>query len=274
MTLSTDHDKESALVVRCSGSVEEERLLAVFEHHFIVGLGCAELMIVHAMVLIGIREFLSGFGTVVGAVVEAIAIPGCAGEFSPFDMVGQKFAGSGVEHEDFGPVAAGARYGVCGVFTVAALVNACESHSAVVGQSIGVDENFRNGTDGVHAVKHALVAGAIVLVKVVLTIVFFRREAAALVIVELFEASTDILAERNITEIILCEFILCLHPFESLGGGVVLERTVCVDHLHTESLVDSAVGGGCRILQRSLLTAGCEDKSHCTKLVGFHICDI
>ena len=63
-------------------------------------------MEIDTVILIGIGKFLAGLRTIVGAIIETVAMPCGAGELGPFDMVGQQFARSGVEHIDLGPVTA------------------------------------------------------------------------------------------------------------------------------------------------------------------------
>lgn len=44
-------------------------------------------MVIYFMVFVGTGVFLAGFGTVVSAIVESVALPSGTGEFGPFDMV-------------------------------------------------------------------------------------------------------------------------------------------------------------------------------------------
>ncbi len=158
--------------------------VAVFVDQCVLALGCSEAVVVHAVVFVGVGVFLSGFGAVVGRVVETVAMPFRAGEFGPFDVVGQQFAGLGIHHIYLGPVASAAGYGVCRFASVLAERKAGHRHGAVIGEGVGVDEHFGSAADAVHAVHDALVAGAVVRREVVAAIVFARWHSLALIAVE------------------------------------------------------------------------------------------
>ena len=85
-------------------SVEVEWVLRVAERYGVFALGSAELVIVDEVVLVGVGEFLSFFRHGVGAVVEAVTVPGSIGELAPEYVVRKEFFGLCVHHEDFGPV--------------------------------------------------------------------------------------------------------------------------------------------------------------------------
>ncbi len=75
-------------------------------------------MVEHFVIFVGVGELLAVGGFLVGAVVEAVALPCGSGELGPFDMVVKQLASLCVHDIYFGPVAAAARDGVGGVFPV------------------------------------------------------------------------------------------------------------------------------------------------------------
>ena len=77
-----------------------------------------------------------------------------------------------------------------------------------------------------------------VVLRVDVTTVFLRRHAVAFVVHELREAVLECAAEGNVAEVVLCDFVLFLDPFRSLGGGVVFEPTVRVGDLRAEVVVN------------------------------------
>ncbi len=234
--------------------VEVEGLSLVFISYDILALRRAELVIVHFVIFVRVAEFLAGFGTSVGAVIEAVVFPRRIGEFGPFDMVGQEFFRCGVHYVDFGPVRAGARNGICGVLAVLAHENAGESHGAVIAQSVGVEEylTFAVGSGG--TVDDSLIVAAVVGRPVVVAVLAFPGSAAACETVERVETCVYFVAERNLREIVFGDFVLGLHPCQRGGSGVVFERTVGVGDNGTEYLVGGGVGRSLGIGDFCLMT--------------------
>ena len=122
---------------------EFQRLIGLLVYENVVGLGGAETMEVYAVVFIGVAELLAFFRGRICAVVETVALPVGTGEFRPLDMVGEELLCIGVHHVNLGPVGATARYGIGGVASVVRKEHSGKSHSAVVAQSVRVEEHFR-----------------------------------------------------------------------------------------------------------------------------------
>ena len=148
---ATEHEEE-VLAIGYPGGVEVQRMCGILVNELVLRLRCAHAVVVNLMVFVGVGELLAFFGARVCAIVETVALPLGIGEFCPFDVVGEELLGLGVHHVDFGPVGAVARDGVCGVATVVALGCSCQRHGAVVGEVVGVEEQFGLATDGVCAV--------------------------------------------------------------------------------------------------------------------------
>ena len=71
----------------------------------------------------------------------------------------------------------------------------------------------------------------------------FRRQTCLLEVVELGETFAYLVAIRYFGEIFLREGVLCLHPFQGGGGGVILQWPVFVGHFRAEVFIDHAVVG-------------------------------
>lgn len=77
-----------------------------------------------------------------------------------------------------------------------------------------------------------------VVLRVDVTAVFLRRHAIAFVVHELREAVLEGAAEGDVTQVVLCDFVLLFDPFGGLGGSVVFEPTVRVGDLCAEVVVN------------------------------------
>ena len=82
-----------------------------------------------AFVFAAVGVVLTGF--VIGAVVEAVLVPGGLRELGPFNVVREEFEGFGIHKEDFLPVTAAAGNGVGHILSVMGEVAALEGHGAV-----------------------------------------------------------------------------------------------------------------------------------------------
>ncbi len=142
-------------------------MILVLIHKLVVALGSSYFVIVDTMVFVGVGELLAVDGFVVGAVVEAVALPCGIGELGPFDVVGQQLLGFGVHHIDFGPVRAAARNGVGGVLAVVGSAYAGQGHCTVVAELVGVEEHLGFLVKRACAVEHRLILQSVVLVEVV-----------------------------------------------------------------------------------------------------------
>ncbi len=247
LTGASADDSHRAAVMSHSCAVEMVRMGVVFKCKYVFALGGADFVIVYLMTGIGVAEFLAGFGGVVSAVVEAVAEPLCVGEFCPYNVVVEELLARGIHHIDFGPVAAGARYGIGCIFAVVALVYACESHGAVVAELVGVKEYLGLAVVAVAAVKHTLVLGAVVGIEIILAIVFFRGQTLSLEAVEHLKAIVDTFSEWYLRQIVFCHLVLGLNPSEGCRRCVILQGTVRVVDRHSERFVSGAVARSGRI---------------------------
>ncbi len=112
-----------------------------------------------------------------------------------------------------------------------------KSYRAIVGEGVGIEENFGSAAERIHAIDHALILEAIILVIIVFPILSFRRETGLGVIVEMSEAFAYLLTERNLREIVFSHLVFSLHPFERGRSGVVFKRTVRIGHDCAEILI-------------------------------------
>ena len=229
--------------------MEVERMLLVLKCEGIAALGGTELMIIDAVVLVGIGEFFSCHGTVVGAVEEAILAPGGVGEFGPFDMVVEQTAGLGVEHIYFGPVGTAARDGICHVAAVVAHRGAGKGYGAVVAQRVRIEEHFLFASDGfVGAIKYGLIFQSVVAEEIIAAVGAQEWGTLLHIVVEVGDALAESTAEGDFREIIFCKRTLLLYPGESFGRSIVFERAIRVGDFLTEIEVDSIACGSHRIL--------------------------
>ena len=82
------HEKELAVAVGNLGCVEVERVGRIFIDELVGGLRRSETVVVDTVVGVGVREFLSLAGALIGAVEESVvAVPYAVGELRPLDMV-------------------------------------------------------------------------------------------------------------------------------------------------------------------------------------------
>jgi len=216
--------------------VEIARLGRVGVEEFILFLWCAEFVIIDFVVLVHIAELLTGFWAVVGGIEESVLVPRGTRELCPFDVVGEEFEGGHVLHVDLDPVGAAALDGVGHVLAVVGEADAAERHGAVVGERVGVEEDGGLAVEGLLHVNDALVLEAVVL-RVDIAPVFLRWHTIALVVNQLRQSVLECAAERDVAQVVLCDFILFLDPFRGLGGGVVFEPAVRVGDLRAEVIV-------------------------------------
>lgn len=143
--------------------------------------------------------------------------------------------------------------------------NASKRNSTVVGEFVGIEENFGSATERVGAIEYRLILKAVVFVEVVFAVFFLRGESGLLIIIEFGETLAQCIAERNLFEVCVCYGIFLFHPFESGGSSVVFERTIRVGDFHAEVFVDGVVGR-CRWVFDARLRA----RTECSSDNGSH----
>ena len=95
---------EIFLVIGNIGSVEMQRVFRVSISQLVSALRGANAVIVDAVILVGIGEFLSFSRTVLCTVEESVTSPVGSGEFCPFYVVVKQGAVIGLHYVNLGPV--------------------------------------------------------------------------------------------------------------------------------------------------------------------------
>ena len=192
-----------------------------------------------ALVLHG--ELVPFLGDAVGAVEEAVALPGRSGELGPLDVVFQQFAGLHVHYVELLPVAAAARDAVGNQAAVFVERNALEGDGAVLAELVGVEEDARLAVGGVHFVKNALVLKTVVAVDVPFAVLVAAWYAYLLIVDHLGEAGQQFAAERNLVQVMGGVLVLGGYPGGRLFRVVVFQPAVRVCHFRSEVVVNSVV---------------------------------
>ena len=222
--------------------VEPEGLCGVGEEELVIGLGSANLVVVDLVDLVLAAELVAvAGGGVVGAVVEAVAAPGCSGELGPDNVVFQELTGLGVHYVDLFPVASAAGDGVCGVLAVIGEIHALEGYGAVVTELVGIKEHVRLCVRGIHFIEDTLVLEAVVAVVVPLAVLALAGNANLLIVGNLREPLEQLCAERNLLQVCVRNLVLGLNPGGGLLGSIVLKPAVRICHLGAEIIVYSIV---------------------------------
>ena len=207
-------------------------------------------------------------GSIVGAVEEAVSLPGGPGELRPFDMVREQFAGGGVHHVELLPVASAAGNAVGRILAVVAEIHALEGHGAVFAEGVGVQEHARLPVRRILLIEHALVLQAVVLIKIPFAVGAAHGSAHLLIVTDLLEALQQLGAERNMSKVVRSRTVLGFDPGRSLVGTVIFQPAVRVGHLGAEIVVGSGVLAGLGRLRG----AGENGQStHCCRKQSFHI---
>ena len=137
-----DVEDEVALVFGEAGAEAPFGVVGTFVDEGVFFLGIAEAVEVEFLVEVCVFEFLAWGGGGVAGVEEAGAVgePGGAGEFDPFEFVGEAAAGFDFDDMPGGPVGAGLGEGVGEVFAVVTFGGAGDGDGAIGGEGVGVEE--------------------------------------------------------------------------------------------------------------------------------------
>ena len=138
-----DVEEGELLVFRGEHAMEALRVGRVFIHQDVCRLRGAYLVVKHLVVFVFGAEFFARFRLWVAAVVEAVALPGHAGHFGPFDFVVQVLAGVHIAHVHGAPVAAAFRNADHGVPAVFGKRKYGQGSGAGFGELIGINDKFR-----------------------------------------------------------------------------------------------------------------------------------
>jgi len=85
-----------------------------------------------------------------------------------------------------------------------------------------------------------------------------RWHTITFIVNQLRQAVFECAAERDVAEVVLCDFVLLLDPFRGLGGSVVFEPTVRIGDLRAEVVVDDGgVFSRLGISVQAALVVGC-----------------
>jgi len=229
-------EDEVALVFGDAGAVVHIGVFVVAVDELIFRLVVADAVIVYRVVLVVSGELGAFGGLGVAAVVEAVALPGSAAEFDPFEAVGQLSLGSYFHDTDFLPVAAGIGAGIGGVFIVVGEPDEGDGRSAFFGEGVGVDEYFRFAGQALLYIDDGLVLEAVVFVEEVV-LAGAHGAGIARVVDELRDAILNILAEGYLIEVAEGSFILGLHPGGNVLSGIVFEPAIRIAYKRTMIVV-------------------------------------
>ena len=185
---------------------------------------------------------------VVAAVIEAVPGPDGARELDPADHVGQQFARGHVHHADLDPVRTGRGGRIGAILAVLRERYVAQRDRTVVRQLVRVEEYLGRTVEAFLAVEHALVLQPVVLEKEKVVAVL-ARHAVFRIVPELGQPVADLVAERDLRQVVLRDFVFGRHPGGRLGRVVVLQPAVRIGHFRSEVVVDRAVHAGDGIRQ-------------------------
>ena len=195
-----------------------------------------------------LRDERLGLLRLVAAVIEAVPGPDGARELDPADHVGQQFARGHVHHADLDPVRTGRGGRIGAILAVLRERYVAQRDRTVVRQLVRVEEYLGRTVEAFLAIEHALVLQSVVLEKEKVVAVLARHSVFR-VVPELGQPVADLVAERDLRQVVLRDFVFGRHPGGRLGRVVVLQPAVRIGHFRSEVVVDRAVHAGDGIRQ-------------------------
>ena len=207
-------------------------------NEFVLGLQCAEAMIIEFVEEIGLGQ-PGLFGRfVVARVKKSLAIfgPGRAGKLHPPDDVRRVRGRSHVAHVNLLPVRAGGGKRVGHEIAVLRDVITFQRHRAVGGKFVRIEQQRRLGVERRHCVKHVLVLQPVVL-RIEVTPALFERRAVTLVIPQFGQPFLNGQAFWNPFQVTESDLVLGLNPGFGFGRIVVLQPAVRIGDLHAVIIV-------------------------------------
>ena len=242
-TLRPDNEKPFAVVARPGREVTQRMGRVVVDQH-VFRLRRTERVVVNLLELV-LRRVDARFGSIVGAVVEALGVgsPRGARELHPLDVVVGQLARRHVDHADLHPVGTRLGHGIGAIIAVLGERHVGQRHRPVGRQGVGIEEDAALGVGRIGAVEHRLVLKPVV-VKPVPGIAVPGGNALLGVVPELGEALADGPAERNLREVVVRHGVLGGDPGGRSLRVVVLEPAVGVGHLRAEVVVDHLAARG------------------------------
>ncbi len=170
-------------------------------------------------------------GLVEAAVVEprSIRIPGDLGELDPLKAIFEILAGLDVPHPPLRPVRTGLRDSVGKVAAVLAGRVPRQGNGSIGGPAVGIEKHRRGVLQIPHGIEHRLILKAVVLREEV-SAPFVPRNAVALIVPELLQASPDRSPRGDRREELLGEPVLRIDPSPGLRRIRLLEPTIRILH--------------------------------------------
>ena len=214
-----------------------QRVVLVLVDEAVGRLRRAELVVVDLLelVLVRIDALLGG---IVGTVVETLRVgrPRGAGVLHPLNAVFGQRSRSGIHHPDLDPVRTGCGRRIGQVAAVLRERRRGQRHRTVLGERVGVEEEFARLTGPLRAVERRLVLQPVVII-IVPPVAVLRGRPLLGIVPQLGQPVADRPAERNLREVVLRHGVLGLDPCGRGLRTVVLEPAVGVGHLHAEIVV-------------------------------------
>ena len=240
-------EDEEAVVLGGIGEVVTVGLVVVPEDQFVLALGRAQLVEVHAVEGVLGTE-LRAIRSRVPAIIEAVAHPARAGELDPFQHVARFFARCQVHDADLLPIAAGRIAHHHDVLVVIGGAGEAGGDGAVLAQGVGVEEDFVFAIEALADIPDALVLKSVVFADVV-AVANLPRRTDLLVVEDLLIAVADGVAEGNSVQVLTGHRILGLYPCAGLFAAVVFEPAISIVDLGSEIGVHHLLGAGVRVVE-------------------------
>ena len=169
------------------------------------------LVIEDLVILVLGRELLAFFRRGITAVIEPIALPGNAGDFHPFQMIGLPLLGVNIHHVNVGPVRTTLGDAVAQHVSVFRKRELSQARCAIGGKFIRVEQNFRRAVEAFLPVPDVLVLQTIVL-RIEEVVAAARGRRVFRIVVKLQQAILDLLAKGNFFQISEGDLVFRLNP--------------------------------------------------------------
>ncbi len=249
--------EEEALIFRYIHIMITARMGGVFVDQLVFGLGRPELVKIDLLVLVGRGQFLALSRFFKPGIVEPVTLPGGAAELGPLDAVLEQLAGFDLHDPYLGPIrpALGPRVGRIAV-VIGEAAEKC-SRGSVRGEGVGIEEDPRFAIEPFLDIDNGLVLEAVIFHE---EVVFPDPEGGGIagIIVDLGQASPDLLPERDLGQIIKGDLVLCFDPFRCRLGLIVLEPAVGIGDFGPKVVIHHVALRGYGISDRRLLSLAAE----------------
>ena len=138
-----DVDEQVMAIVSHGGAEAPVFMIRAIVHQAVGGLRRPDDVIIDFLEIIHLGELSVGLGLIVAGIEKAFAIlgPGRAGEFHPFQGVGQVLAGADIADLPFLPVGTGGGQPVGHELAIVANGHAGEGDGAIGGKFVGIEQH-------------------------------------------------------------------------------------------------------------------------------------